>query len=340
MRKLNAWSREEWGFTPWTDIPGLPMGVLTKFRTHTISMPMPSSQETTPFKPHFPSTFTAHPVSQLPKQAAIPKDLVVNRRRVPFFSKLRVLRLTLKENGWIYSLLLGAHYMGGALGNRAFVAMQTLRNNRGLPGINSRVLNAEIWDHWDWEAGGEEWTVTEEWKQSLVRKVLKPRVPVGSIVVEIGPGAGRWTQHLIPLAGEYTGIDLSKTCVDLCTKRFAATSARFRINQGNNLPGVIGASVEVIWSFDVFVHINLVDIASYLEEFYRVLKPGGRAVIHHGTAAGHSGGWRSDATTSELNALIVTKGLRVVEQFDLWTEDGQRHEVGLYQDQVTVMEKP
>jgi ubiquinone/menaquinone biosynthesis C-methylase UbiE len=316
------------------------MRILTRLRTHAINMPMPSSQETTPFKPHLQSTFLGNLGSQQPKKVIPPKDLVVNRRRVPLLSKLRVLGLTLRENGWVYSLLLGAYYMGGGLGNRAFGAMQTLRKNRGLPGINSRNLNAEIWDHWDWAAGGEEWTVTEEWKQSLVRQVLKPRVPADSVVVEIGPGAGRWTQHLIPLAGEYTGIDLSKTCVDLCTKRFAATSARFRINQGNNLPGVIDASVEVIWSFDVFVHINLVDIASYLEEFQRVLKPRGRAVIHHGTAAGHSGGWRSDATTSELNALIAAKGLRVVEQFNDWTEDGQRHEVGLYQDQVTVMEKP
>jgi hypothetical protein len=71
-----------------------------------------------------------------------------------------------------------------------------------------------------------------------------------------------------------------------------------------------------------------------------VLKPGGRAIIHPGTTAGHGGGWRSDATTAELNALIVAKGLRVAEQFSDWQDGPQMHEVGLYQDQLTVIEKP
>jgi SAM-dependent methyltransferase len=268
------------------------------------------------------------------------KDLVDNRRRMQVQSKLRVLGLTLKENGLIYTALLGAYYAGSGLGNRAFEAMQTLRKKQRLPGLNSRGLNAEIWDNWDWTAGGDEWTPSDAWKASLVARVLKPRVPQGSVVVEIGPGAGRWTESLIPLASDYTGIDLSKTCVEVCSKKFAGQAhARFRSNEGNNLPGVADASVDVIWSFDVFVHINLVDIGSYLEEFRRVLKPGGRAIIHHGTTAGHGGGWRSDATTAELNALIAEKGLRVAEQFSDWEDAGQRYEVGLYQDQVTVIER-
>jgi SAM-dependent methyltransferase len=268
------------------------------------------------------------------------KDIVDNRRRMQLASKLRVLGLTLKENGLIYTGLLGLYYAGSGLGNRAFEAMQTRRKKRGLPGLNSRGLNAEIWDNWDWAAGGDEWTPSEAWKTSLVEQVLKPRVPQGSVVVEIGPGAGRWTEHLIPRAAGYTGIDLSKTCVEVCSKKFAAAAqASFRCNDGNNLPGVADGSVEVIWSFDVFVHINLVDIGSYLEEFRRVLKPGGRAIIHHGTTAGHGGGWRSDATTAELNALIASKGLRVAEQFSDWQDGTERHEVGLYQDQVTVIEK-
>jgi hypothetical protein len=56
-------------------------------------------------------------------------------------------------------------------------------------------------------------------------------------------------------------------------------------------------------------------------------------------AAGLGGGWRSDATTAELNALIAEKGLRVAEQFSDWEDAGQRYEVGLYQDQVTVIER-
>lgn len=256
-------------------------------------------------------------------------------------SKVRLLLLTLKENGLIYTSLLGAYYAGSTVSDLAFSAMQSLRKKRGLPGLNSRGLNAEIWDNWDWNAAGDEWTPSAAWKESLVEHVLKPRVPEGSDIVEIGPGAGRWTEHLLPRAKSYAGLDISKKCVEICSAKFAGSqNARFAVNEGNNLPGVADASADVIWSFDVFVHINLADIATYLEEFKRVLRPGGRAIIHHGTTAGHGGGWRSDATTAELNALIARKGLRVAEQFDHWTDAGQRHEVGLYHDQVTVIEKP
>lgn len=270
------------------------------------------------------------------------KDLVDNRKRMNLGTKIRLLGLTLKENGLFYTMLLGIYYGGSGVANRAFGTMQRLRKSSGLPGLNSRGLNAEIWDNWDWQAGGDEWTPSADWKTSLVAQVLKPRVPAGSVVVEIGPGAGRWTEHLIPIASNYTGIDISKTCVEVCSKRFAANSdkAAFRVNEGNNLPGVAAGSTDIIWSFDVFVHINLVDIGAYLEEFKRVLRSGGRAIIHHGTTAGHGGGWRSDATTTELNMLIASKGLRVAEQFNDWQDGSTRHEVGLYQDQVTVIEKP
>lgn len=271
------------------------------------------------------------------------KDLIENRGRMGLGTKLRLLALTLKQNGVFYTLLLGLYYGCSAVGHWAFEAMQRRRKSRGLPGLNSRKLNAEIWDAWDWEAGGEEWTPSPEWKASLVDRVLLPKVPEGSVVVEIGPGGGRWTEFLIPQAVDYTGVDISKTCVEVCSRRFSPTAggkARFRTNEGNNLPGVTDGSVDVIWSFDVFVHINLADIAGYLDEFRRVLRPGGHAVIHHGTTAGHGGGWRSDVTTRELNELIAAKGLQVAEQFGDWQDGAVRHEVGLYHDQVTVIAKP
>jgi hypothetical protein len=41
-----------------------------------------------------------------------------------------------------------------------------------LPGLNSRLSNAEIWNNWDWTGGGDEWTPSEAWKRSLVQRVL------------------------------------------------------------------------------------------------------------------------------------------------------------------------
>jgi len=40
-------------------------------------------------------------------------------------------------------------------------------------------------------------------------------------------------------------------------------------------------SVDYIWSYDVFVHINPTDVEKYIIEFSRILKPHGYGIIHH-----------------------------------------------------------
>ena len=61
---------------------------------------------------------------------------------------------------------------------------------------------------------------------------------------------------------------------------------------GANLPGVETESVDVVWSFEAFVHMLPVDVAAYVGEIARVLRPGGTAVIHHAGRLDRSG-WRA-----------------------------------------------
>ena len=57
------------------------------------------------------------------------------------------------------------------------------------------------------------------------------------------------------------------------------------------LLGILDACVDRVWSFDVFVHTLAEDIEPYVAEITRVLKPGGRAIIHHARDGQHIG-WR------------------------------------------------
>jgi SAM-dependent methyltransferase len=51
---------------------------------------------------------------------------------------------------------------------------------------------------------------------------------------------------------------------------------------GTGLGPVAAASVDAVFSFDVFVHLPPWDVFNYLGETRRVLRPGGKAAIHHG----------------------------------------------------------
>ena len=267
------------------------------------------------------------------------KDIVENRRRVGLGHKWRIARQALRENGLWWCTYLLLYYAASAVAHRAFATMDRMRRERNLPGLNSAALNKQIWEAWDWSQQGEEWTESEEWKESLIRCVLQPNVPVGRGVLEIGPGGGRWTAPLLERAREYVGIDISAACVEHCRKRFGNNPrARFSVGSGRDLADVLTDSVDVIWSFDVFVHINAAEVEGYLAEFVRVLRPGGRAIIHHGAVGGAAGGWRSNLTASAMHDMLGRNGLVTEQVISQWSDGGVNHPLA-FEDLITVISK-
>lgn len=219
--------------------------------------------------------------------------------------------------------------------------MDSIRRRDGVPGMNSRALNKAIWEAWDWQAGGEEWTPNEAWKTAVIESILKKHVPAGGYVVEIGPGGGRWTGHLIERADSLLGVDISESCVQVCHEKFASTGkVTFAVGSGNDLSGVADSSVDTLWSFDVFVHINQAEVERYADEFRRVFKPGAVGIIHHGSVGGTLGGWRSNLTHDAMLNLLKQRGFEIVASFKEFQHDNTTHQTGLYEDVVTVFRKP
>jgi SAM-dependent methyltransferase len=268
------------------------------------------------------------------------KDIVENRQRIPLGRKLRIARLALEENGLWWCALLFTYYLASAVGHKAFAAMDRLRRSRGIPGLNSRRLNKEIWEAWNWNAGGEEWSQSPEWKASLTRCVLEKEIPSGSRVLEIGPGGGRWTEPLLARASAYVGVDISAACIEHCRRRFGNDPrAQFAVGSGSDLAMLADGSVDAIWSFDVFVHINAAEVDRYAAEFKRVLRTGGIGVIHHGGVGGATGGWRSNVTRQRFDEILGSHGLRKQRSMTYWLDGEAVHRM-TYDDVITVFEKP
>jgi SAM-dependent methyltransferase len=268
------------------------------------------------------------------------KDIIENRVRLDGSTKARLLAMSLKENGLIWTSLVGIYYATSAIGEKAFSAAARRRTRNRLPGMNSVAINKVIWENWDWSGKGEEWSPSPEWKRSVVATLLSPNIPDDSVVVEIGPGGGRWTGELQARARKLIGIDISSACVRECQERFAGfDNVEFWVGSGADLTGVDTSSTDAIWSFDVFVHINKPQFAAYAREFARVLRPGGIGVVHHGSVAGANGGWRSDVTTADVQELLTSAGLDVKSQISSWWEGNQKFQAGLYGDVVTIFQK-
>jgi SAM-dependent methyltransferase len=257
--------------------------------------------------------------------------------------RLRWVRLLAAENGirWTaYAAVLGGLKQASRLVQGR---MAKLEHRYRLSGRNGVGVNYEYWQRWDWSRQGEEWTPSSEWKQSLIDDVMLRHLRPGTTIVEIGPGAGRWTEALQPIASRLIVVDLSDRCIELCRERFAgAANMEFHVNDGRSLAAIATASVDGIWSFDVFVHVAPPEIEAYLAEIARVMRPGSRAVIHH-AAAGREGdaadlGQRSNMTAERFVEMVRAQGLTLLEQFDSWGQDG-RFKLTEIWDVITVVEK-
>lgn len=249
--------------------------------------------------------------------------------------RARFLGSLVTENGllWTFAWAL-SQLLKGVLG-RVERKLESLERRRGPPGLSGAATNRSIWDAYDWRRRGEEWTSSAEWKQSLTA-LIEERVPRQGDILEIGPGGGRWTEALQRLARSLTVVDVSTASIEACRARFAGCgNVRYLVNDGRTLPGVADGSVDFIWSFDTFVHISPEDAAAYAGEFRRVLRHGGRGIVHHPAAAGLRGGFRSRMTSQAFASLLRSSGLVPLEQFDAWGPQGA-FDVKHFADALTV----
>jgi glycosyltransferase involved in cell wall biosynthesis/SAM-dependent methyltransferase len=254
--------------------------------------------------------------------ATQPNRMAMNAQRAPDNPSGR-LKAILFKGGLYYSTLYVMRWVVDrvlAFVDRRLVAVEQRRRLVEPWTIGARRYtaadNKQLWNNHDWSRHGEEWTKTPEWKAKVIEQFLLPNVPEGKAVLEIGPGGGRWTEVLQRRAKHVHVVDVSEQAIALCRQRFQnCLNVEYHVGNGNTLP-LANTSVEVIWSYDVFVHINPLDARNYFREFARILKPGGKAVIHHpGSSKSRKyreGAWRSDLTDTMVLDFARENGLEVV----------------------------
>jgi ubiquinone/menaquinone biosynthesis C-methylase UbiE len=207
------------------------------------------------------------------------------------------------------------------------------------------------WDIYKWPDDGDEWTDQAAfcgvpyplWKQYLVESFIVSNVGEASTVLEIAVGHGRWTPPLAEIARLYIGVDMNRSCVNFCQRRFLhLANVEFHENDGRSL-GMIGEqTIDFVWSFDSFVHLESNVTDAYMAEIARVLLPGGRCCIHHPgkpTEIQRARGLRSMVEVDTFALIAKAHGLHVVSQVDSWGPDGSCN-TRLFADYITTLQKP
>jgi len=116
----------------------------------------------------------------------------------------------------------------------------------------------------------------------LDRRVFAPFLGTCEVLLEIGPGGGRFTEILLPKCKRLIAAEAAPTMLAHLRRRFAANpKLEYLVVKDASLEPLPDDSVDAVFSYGVFVHLHEWDIFSYLREVARVLRPGGRAVIEH-----------------------------------------------------------
>jgi SAM-dependent methyltransferase len=194
---------------------------------------------------------------------------------------------------------------------------------------------------------GEEWGRLEDAVQAIDEWIL-PHVDPSSVCGEIGTGGGRVAVRVAPKVAEFHAFDVSAKMLKLVEAELGEVpGARFHHLRQPAFPADLAGRFDFLYSFDVFVHLDLHVQWRYLQEVERALKPGGKAFLHTANLTSEAG-WKRFVeqdryrvegfyfmTPEAVRTLVERAGLRLLE-----ARGGEPGNFYYERDHLVLVEKP
>ena len=152
-----------------------------------------------------------------------------------------------------------------------------------VPGVDENIA---IWERsWDWSREGEEWSDWWGGSRALWDAAIAPRIArflPATRILEIAPGYGRWTQYLKEECDSLEVVDIAERCLDHCRERFSGDEhISYHLTDGSSLTMLDDRSIDVAFSFDSLVHVEMDVLEAYLSQLSDRLSPDGVGFFHH-----------------------------------------------------------
>jgi ubiquinone/menaquinone biosynthesis C-methylase UbiE len=150
-------------------------------------------------------------------------------------------------------------------------------------------------------------------RHKLMAKQLVAKIPANGKVLEIAPGPGYFCMELAKLGNfQITGLDISKSFVEIARRNAARAVLKIDFREGN-ASGMPFADETFDFTFCQAAFKNFSEPVKAISEMYRVLKPGGLAVIAD---------LRRDAPQDEIKREVQGMNLGLLNAFLVkWTFD-------------------
>ena len=145
---------------------------------------------------------------------------------------------------------------------------------------------------------------------------LLPYVDPEKTGLEIGPGGGRWTRYMLGFQRLYV-VDYHAELLAELRRNFGQTHIVEIANNGTDFPGVPASSVDFVFSFGVFVHLDFDIIRAYLVNLRDVVHAGTQIVIQYADKdkpAARQNSSFSNNNPRRMRRAVDRAGYRVVEE--------------------------
>jgi len=128
------------------------------------------------------------------------------------------------------------------------------------------------------------------------------------VALDYGCGAGNLTHHLLNLGCTVVAADVTPTFLDVVQSSFESPQLSTRLLNGSDLREFGDSSFDMVATYSVLHHVP--DYLAILQEFARVVKPGGVIVIDHEVCESY---WTPSTHLMEFQQL-TTKTRHVTER--------------------------
>ncbi len=147
-------------------------------------------------------------------------------------------------------------------------------------------------------------------------------------VLELAPGAGRNTERLCDASEKIFAVDFNAYALEQCRARLGSSyhgcKIEYHVNNGSDIGMIADGSISAVYCWDAAVHFDKRVLASYVAEFARVLRAGGKGFVHHSNLGDRARknikrnpAWRSNMSKESFREICESNGLRVTAQVDL-----------------------
>jgi cyclopropane fatty-acyl-phospholipid synthase-like methyltransferase len=112
-------------------------------------------------------------------------------------------------------------------------------------------------------------------------------------------------------------VDFHQELLDELARNFRAPGLFLVKNTGTDFPQIELQSVDLVFSFGVFVHLDIPIIESYLDNIKTIIRPGADVIIQYSDKTKE---WArknltfSDNDPSRMCAMITARGYRIVRE--------------------------